>query len=140
MLLVWLFALTSNVVHACNLTVEWRGRAPAEAIADADADANAKSTSSAPHSHCHEAEAPAQQQGSPAGAGSPCAKFCDDESVGAPTAKPQAESPAVLWLAPPPCAAMAVQALHEAATGCPAEPAMQHGRVPIPIVFLRLTL
>ncbi len=136
MLLVWLFALTSSVVHACNVTVELHGRAPAVANVDADA----KSTSTASHSHCHEAATLAQEQGAPADAGSPCAKFCDDESVGAPTAKPQAEPPAVLWLAPPPSAAVAFQTVRQPIGSYSAEPGRLYARVPIPIAFLRLTL
>ena len=132
MLLVWLFALTMGMVNACLIGPELRQSALATQ--------HEHSGGTPEHQHAHNASAAPHGHPSPHADNPPCAKFCADESVSAPILKPQSDTPATVWLAPPPSTALAVQAALAPVRAQDAERAPEHARVPIPIAFLRLTL
>ena len=145
MLVVWVFALLSGVVHACGL-----GAGVAHAAA-----ALSGSIGTGGHESCGEggavgldtlepaaladAAAAGQADDAPLATHTPCAKFCEDSSAGVPTVK-QPFDPR-FDVAPAPWALVVVAPLQVAA-----DPAALSARatpppasVPIPIAFLRLT-
>lgn len=121
MLLVWVLALLSTVVHACVVPP------PAHAVVGAVAH------------DCHEAAVP---DGTDAPATkSACAKFCDEDASSAPSSQRLAsDAGSSLGLALWPTLALAVQAALQPQR----VPAVDQGSlpppVPVSIAFLRLTL
>ena len=125
MLLVWLFALASGVVHACVGASQVLPAAAGAVMADVALDAVAL-----PDCMTHQADAGL----------SACLKFCDDESNGVAVVKVAASPQAAAALAVWPTLALALQAACDPLDLPRAEPAPPPAAVSVPIAFLRLTL
>jgi hypothetical protein len=134
MLLVWLFALTSGIVNACLIEPAAHQAAHAAGpAADAQTQAAASEHAAAMAGHQHHQPPPASDK-------APCAKFCADGSTSTPVGKPQIDPLGGAWLAPLPTRSLAVQAALAPADAFDTVVPVSILRVPIPIVFLRLTL
>ncbi len=132
MLVVWVFALGSGIVNACIVAPGLPTSVPA--ITHDHEGAIAAS----PHGHATDAVGHVRHP-SP-GATDACAKFCADESAGAPTKtqRPDFVDLACWALAPMPPPLLA--ALAQPAGALRADSTPWRAKVPIPIAFLRLTL
>lgn len=128
MLLVWLFALGTGVVHACLSEVT----APPPAAAAHDHHAMGGTV--------HEHDGPATpHHPSPATDHTACLKFCQDKAAGVPADRLSFDAGAPLVLALLPIPSMAVQAQDPHPLPARAGSDPPTGRVPIPIAFRRLT-
>lgn len=129
MLLVWLFALFTGVVHAC-LSDAGAASAPASAAHDRHGMGDAA------HGH----EAPATQPHAPPGTdNSACQKFCQDSAAGVPADRLSFDAGAPLVLALLPTPPMAAQAQDPGLRPALAGSGPPAGHIPIPIAFRRLT-
>lgn len=122
-LLAWVFALASGIAHACIVGLESAPAARAQG-------------------HGHELAVDDHEHAAGMAASSPCAKFCDDESSVVPASAAAGSVVATFgaWMAPSPQSAWPTFADEAGAAVGGAEPAPEHGRIPIPIAFLRLAL
>lgn len=131
LLLVWLFALASGIVNACVIAPH----------AMADKAAMAGSVAMQPAAADHRGGCPdcpdAETAGAPTG---PCAKFCVDESSTVPSAQHAFDPWPALGIALVPTMVLSVAEPASHDTHRPDRVAPMPARIPIPIVFLRLTL
>jgi hypothetical protein len=130
LLLAWLFALATGIVHACVIAPA--AHAPAMAV-PADPHATAQPVSADHRPGCGECPDP-----HPAGASQACAKFCADESTSVRVVEQAFDPWTGLDIAVVPTMALSDVALAPV-------PAQRHpdappslARVPAPIAFLRL--
>lgn len=125
MLLVWLFALGTGIVHACIALPQGlpaQGDAPLAAA-----------------HHCDEGPDGAAPEAQP-GMGTACAKFCDQKAHGLPSLQPQDDAGATVWMAPPPSVVLDVAMADDTPANNRHDRWRPPRQVPIPIAYLRLTL
>jgi len=130
-LLAWVFALATSIVHACIVEPAARGAAPAAA----------HETSALAHDH-----APALHvtDEAPPGTSHPheaaCEKFCDEPSTAAQAPKPPIDPTPGGWVLPPPLVAYLVEPANDVARMPAPDPERRRPGSPVAIVFLRLAL
>lgn len=133
-LVMWLLALVTSLVHACVIAPEVRLAA-----------SGAGGTGSHPAAagtavHEHGAHGSEHRHGTPETENAACVKFCSDESVSAPVAKQKFDPAPSATLAPP--LAFVPPTITPAGRGLDAGAFLENARPPVPIAiaFLRLTL
>ena len=131
MLVVLVFTLGSGVVNACLVEPGLQHAAPVATGHGHDA------AQAGAHEHAA-GVAGHTPQTSPGAAA--CARFCADESAGAPTKVQRAEPVDAICLALIPMLAPVFPAVAEPGSVLRADRTMLRAKVPIPIAFLRLTL
>jgi hypothetical protein len=132
MLLVWVFVLTTTVANAC---VPGHGRHDTMLAATDHQQADPPTLR-----HEHAGTAVGHGHQFPPAADTPCAKFCADVSAGTPPVAQQIHHLSAVWWAPPPMALVAFDAMLEPVGAFDTEHGQLYERVPISLVFMRLTL
>lgn len=132
MLLVWLFALGVGIVNACVLGPELVRSVTSAAL-------DAHGAGAAHESHGGHASG-THGHPSPHDGTAPCAKFCDQLSVGAQADRQQLDPFNAAWLGPIPSGSIAIGAAALVLSAQSIDPIRWRPAIPIAIAFLRLTL
>jgi hypothetical protein len=130
-LLAWVLSLATAFVNACVVNPVLRHPGPSTALNDHGVHAGQRG-----HGHEHAGHS----NGSSHEHSSACDKFCDEASGGIQNPKPKADPAGGSWLAIPVVAPATTAPLAPAAVAPASDPQRWRQLVPIPIVFLRLTL
>jgi hypothetical protein len=130
-LLAWVLSLATAFVNACVVSPVVRHAAASTASNDHQGHPGHAGNAHHPDSHAN---------GALHGHESACDKFCDDASGGIQNPKPKADPAVGLWLAIPVSPPATTVLLPPAAAAHASDHQRWRELVPIPIVFLRLTL
>ena len=133
-LVMWLFAVVTSVVHACVI-------APGIRLAASGADGTGSHHAAAATAvHQHGGHGSEHRHGAPKSENAACLKFCSDESASAPAAKQTFDPAPSATLAPP--LAVVPPSIAPVGRGLGAGGFLETARPPVPIAiaFVRLTL